>query len=415
LRAASLQNAAVPAASSNRDAAVTVGYDMFRPMKVLIHTVFALMAALPVSAAQRGTDSCTPTRALSVEFNGEVLAARYLLLDARTHLERARDEKAGRLKGPVMVFFQGHAQRPSDARAFTSALALGCRSGVVVVPVSDTPYGTDKSWRGDCGKEAVLMEVVRFALARHGIGVKGHAPLSGPKARIQANPADAGGRLVEADLAALGWSHGGILARRFSHGYPESVSILGQVCPAGYEQGGPWTLIGRFIGEASRAAWRTDGGNLRDKLSSAWGFTSGFAGDFARSVAAGLRHGRPGTMRRVGRDILDCSLYSGGGDFVPEQLKRVAVIFAARDTCMSPLRILGTDASPEPAPELAARFWKRYFPGALARGAELSLQVLPGGHLAPVTHADLYARALLEALGQRAPDEVSADRGGVRP
>jgi pimeloyl-ACP methyl ester carboxylesterase len=384
-------------------------------MKNFIQTVPVLAAAQPASVAERGADAYARTLAVKVEFNGEVIHARFLLLDARSPSERAEDERAGRLKGPVLVFFHGHAQRPADARAFTSKLALQCSSGVVVVPVSDTPYGIDEAWRGDRGKEAVLMEVVRFALASHGIEIRGYEPLDAPAARVLGPSENAVDRLIEADLAALGWSHGGILARRFSSSYPASISILGQICPAGYEQGGPWVLMGRFLCEAGRAAWSSDEGRARDKLSSAWGFTSGLVGDFVRSVASGLQDARPEMMLRVGRDILDCSLYTGGGVFGQERLERVAVIFAARDACMNPVRILGAGASPELSPEVEARFWERYFPGALARGTELSLQMLPGGHLAPVTHAGLYARALLEALGQLALDEVSAERAGVQP
>ena len=373
-------------------------------MKIPLLAVLALIASMPAADGERSLASRPDTQALKLGFNGEVLRAWYLLLDARSPAEQEDDRKAGRLKGPVIVFFQGHAQRPSDAYPFTSKLALGCRSGIVVVPVCDTPYGEDERWRGDRGKEAVLMEVVRHALQIRGIGVTGYSPLGAgdigaPVIEEDRFPGQ-GGKPIQTTLAAVGWSHGGILARRFAHAHPGSVVSLGQVCPAGFERRGPLRLTGRFLLESLRIS-ASGTGHTRDKLRSAWGFTRGFVGDFARSISDAVVHIHPAKLCRVGRDIGDCSLYCDGGSFGVGHVKRVTVIFGAGDSCMSPERILGADPGRDLPEEAVSRFWERYYPDALRAGADLSLEVLPGTHLAPVTHSDLYADTLLERLGEK--------------
>ena len=145
---------------------------------------------------------------------------------------------------------------------------------------------------------------------------------------------------------------------------------------------------------------------------SAWGFTKGVAGDFARSVAGAVVHRHPAKILRVGRDIRDCSLYCDDGNFGIGLIERVGVIFGAADTCMSPQRILGATCAAGVEQETAQRFWERYYPEALSAGAALSLEVLPGTHLAPVTHSGLYAERLLRNLGEQA--DFSEGEGAER-
>ncbi len=77
------------------------------------------------------------------------------------------------------------------------------------------------------------------------------------------------------------------------------------------------------------------------------------------------------------------------------------MIFAADDVCMSLQRVLGADGGNGLPQGTASRFWEKYYPDALSRGAVLSLEVLPGSHLAPVTHSSLYADVLLNNLKEK--------------
>ncbi len=369
----------------------------------LFMDVFGLMLlalAAPSSSFSEGRSlpACATTESLKIDFNQEKLSAFCLVIDARSEGEQQADREAGSLKGPAIVFFQGHAQRPSDAYVFTSGLALHSRSGIVVIPVCDTPYGEDTAWRGDRGKDVILMEIVRWMLAARGITVEGYSPLPHDPVRINDNYTDDGKCRVRSGLIAVGWSHGGILARRFAHAYPASVSALGQVCPAGYEHMSPLKLTGRFALESLRISKLTASGHASDTLRSAWGFTKGFVGDFARSLPNAVLYAQPEKIFRTSRDIKDCTLYSDSSLFSLGHLKAISVIFGAEDSCMSPGRILGTAEPGIPPQEKASAFWEKYYADVSPDRTNLSLAILPGTHLAPVSHSDLYVPKLLENL-----------------
>jgi pimeloyl-ACP methyl ester carboxylesterase len=356
-------------------------------------------------AAPRAVPSNPVTRAARVLFNDETIRAFYLVIDARGRAEQEEDLASGSLKGPVALFFQGHAQRPADAYAFTSLVAGHCRSGVAVVPVCDTPFGRDENRRGDDGKMPVLREVARFALAPLGIRVKGEGTTSDWPALVDGLPVDDRACPVSAGLMAVGWSHGGILARRFAHAYPESVSALGQVCPAGYECLTPVLLAGRFAREALRISRITAGTHTLDALRSALGFARGFTGDIVRSLVSAALTLDPAKALRAARDIQDCSMYCDSSLFGLRGLARIAVIFGKNDTCMSPLRVLGAKDGSGLAPDVVSGFWQRYYADVSPEASSLHLDILPGTHLGPVTHSDLYAKTLLRNLNELSPGD----------
>jgi len=337
---------------------------------------------------------------VSVDFNDEVIRGFYLFIDARTGGEKAIDAGRGHAQGPVIVFFQGHAQRPDDAYDFTSRLALLSRSGIVIVPVCDTPYGSDSTCRGDTGKEVILMEILRHALAREGMKVSGFEPITDKNVLVDGVKIAQGKDNEGVPLVSMGWSHGGILARRFASSYRSSVISLGQICPAGYEQWGPWGITGRFAGESMRILAKTSGGNSRKAFISAWGFTKGIAGDFFRSVQAAITDLHPGKLRRVFKDIRDCSVFCDSRTFPVSHLERISVIFARDDSCMSPGRQLGIKDPDTITKEDFHRFQTRFFSDVKSPDRVLKLRILTGTHLAPVTHSDVYAETILGDLGE---------------
>jgi len=70
---------------------------------------------------------------------------------------------------------------------------------------------------------------------------------------------------------------------------------------------------------------------------------------------------------------------------------------------MSPVRILEIRGRADLTKDKAAGFWKKYYADVTGEQASLHLDVLPGTHLAPVTHCDLYARTILGNLNELAP------------
>jgi hypothetical protein len=367
----------------------------------MLKTMLTVMpvSTAPCSAAFRTLPSRPEVESFSVRFNGEQIMGFGAVIDARTSGEKDADEKRGAPAGPVIVFFQGHAQRPDDAFDFTSRLAVLCRSGMVIVPVCDTPCGADPGLHGDTGKDVILMEMVRFMLARKGISISGHAPGSGRTASISGMHPEAE-QGMETHLATVGWSHGGILARRFAHAYPGSIRWLGQVCPAGYGKWGALRLAGRFAGESMRISRSAFPDNTSKVLRSGWGFAKGFFGDLCRSVSAAVHDRDIRKAGRVVKDIEDCTLYCDSSEFRAAHLHRIAVLFGREDSCMDQWRQLAIKDPEHIDKEELKRFQEVFFSDTAGSGTFPELRVMPGNHLAPVIHSELYAETLLSILDQ---------------
>jgi pimeloyl-ACP methyl ester carboxylesterase len=375
-----------------------------RKVKTVTRIVIPMLMAMTMlpaelTAHQRSVPKDPRVESLSIGFNGEEIRGFLLCIDARTGPEKQADAKRGSPAGPVLVFFHGHAQRPDDAYGFTSRLALLSRSGLVVVPVCDTPFGADPVFHGDSGKDIVLMEMVRYALALQGFAVAGFMQQTGTPVTVNGVPVSSPTSSDGTVLVPTGWSHGGILARRFAHAHPGSVRSLGQVCPAGYERWSAWGLTGRFSCECLRIAAKMGNGHAGQTFSSAWGFTKGLAGDFFRSVPGAVIDLKPSKLGRIFKDIRDCSAYADSSFFMAAHLHRIAVIFGADDSCMDIRRLLGVEGTDRLHEEDSLRFARTFFADVPDPG-RFSLRVLPGTHLAPAIHSELYARTLLEDLGE---------------
>ena len=100
-------------------------------MKTIIRISILLFLVYPVmlSAAERVLPEKYQVKKLSIKFNGDSINSYYLLLDARTQEEKAENKKTKKLNGTVHVFMHGHAQRPDDAGALTSLIAMESKSG----------------------------------------------------------------------------------------------------------------------------------------------------------------------------------------------------------------------------------------------------------------------------------------------
>jgi len=353
-----------------------------------------------------GADRFVPNKpgmkSLKVRFNGETIKSFYTVIDARSPKQRAADKKRGHLAGDVVVFFQGHGQRPTDAYKFTSKVALKSKSGIVIIPVSDTPYGEDKDWRGDRGKDVILMEVVRHLLSEKGICIDGYRPVSdmpvyvNDKDMLKSMPPEG----IHTRLLAVGWSHGGILARRFAHAYPDATPCLAHVCPAGYAQRGALRLVLGFGCESIHTSTLSLKGYAGDVFKAGWGITRGVTGDFIRAVPSAAIHLQPSKLCRPFRDIKECTLYCDDTNLPVHDIDNLVVIFGDRDSCMDVRKQAGISDPHEPSEVEVERFWSGFYPSAVSNRARLTFKVLPGMHLAPVIYSDIYSSAVLEGLGQ---------------
>lgn len=380
---------------------------------VVLVTVGVLLLPCSSHAAERQVKEMPETRCLKVTFNGETINAFYVIIDARTPKEKETAGKHGQPGGAVLVFFQGHGQHPADAYKFTAKLARMSRSGIVIVPVCDTPYGKDEDWRGDRGKDVVLMAIVRHVLQKEGIVIDGYKPLTDMTVAIEGEEITPQMSDVKAKLAAIGWSHGAILARRCAHYYPEAVVGLGHVCPAGYKQwAGSVHLAGRFAWEGLHIGTLLFRGNAGDTLSCGWGLTKGMVGDFCRSIPDGIGALQPLKFGRSCRDVRECTLYCDDSNLPLPGIGNIVVIFGLDDTCMYP-RDYGIKNPENPTQEEGEVFWMKYYPGAIADGARRTFKVLPGTHIGPVSHREMYAREVLVGLDQMVAQAAYQDE--VKP
>ncbi len=342
-------------------------------------------------------------RRLKVEFNQERLSGFYIVIDARTEEEKEADIEAGHLKGDVFLFLHGHGQRPTDLYKFTSRLAMRSSSGIVVVPVCDTPCGSDDRWIGDKGKDVILMEMTRYILYGMGIDVDGYEPIVDMQVVIDSTEMgkalDMPGSYAKAGLTAVGWSHGGALARRLAHSYPASIKSMAQMCPAGY---GTWDAKGlllKFSREALFISRLMFKGYTSDVLGSALGITRGVFGDFARAILPGIKESRPSKMLRPWIDISDAAVLLDDSNMDLKGVENIVVIFGAEDSLINVSKQAGIKDPMNPREEEIKAFWERFYPKELSRGVNLTLRILPGNHLGPATHADIYLDAVLEGTG----------------
>jgi len=362
---------------------------------------FMMVCISTAYASDRAILKKPHTKRLKITFNGETISAYYCVLDARTSGQKALDKERGSPEGDVFVFFQGHAQRPTDLYKFTSMLAMKSLSGIVIVPVCDTPYGDDIKWCGDRAKDVMLMEAVRYILHGMGIVIDGYRPITGMDVFVDGT--DMKGLLpgkddIHTKLIALGWSHGGILARRFAHAYPGAVTSLAQMCPAGYEHWGTARLLLRFNWECLRISALVFRGHAKDVLGAGFGITRGIVGDFLRSIPSAFVHLQPSKLLRAGRDIKECTLYLDDSNADLPGIENVLVIFGADDTCMDVRKQARIKDVNAPKDEEIKAFWKKFYPEELSRGAGLCLRILPGTHLGPGTHTELYLDAVLDGV-----------------
>jgi hypothetical protein len=371
-------------------------------MRKFILGVIMALALLPDTgfAYQRALPPKADVKKLEVTFNSETINAYFLMIDARTEEEKGANKTGGELGGSVIVFFQGHGQRPNDCYKFTELLGAQSKSGIVIVPVCDTPYGRDPEWRGDRGKMVVLMAMVRHLLNESGISIDGYRPITDMEIKINGKPVTSDAQNITAKICSVGWSHGGILAREIAHNYPGAVTGLAGICAAGYKK---WCctchLMARFSWEGLHIGTLTFSRHASEALGAGWGLTCGVAGDAARSVPDSFSSCQFSKLGRSCRDIKDCTRYLDDTNAGVPDIKKITVIFGRSDTCMN-ARDYGIKDLDNPSVPDVENFWKKYYPANVAGGSKLTFMILPGMHVGPVTDSDVYAEAVLDGLDQ---------------
>lgn len=379
-----------------------------RSMYRLFSALLCLLVILPAAGASeaRVKPDKFDVQRVKIRFNDDYIGGDVLVIDTRTAAEKKRDSEARSLQGSVILFIQGHMQQPDDGLGFSTDLAMMSRSGIVVIPIMDTPYGRDKKWRGDRAKDVLLMELAQYALLQKDIHLEGYRRITEKKVAISPfkkfKPAS---ERTAAKVSVVGYSHGGIISRRLAHIYTDTIINLGQVCPAGYEKWGGRSFVGpvvgttNFIGEGIQLGFKgIFRGNASHVFDAGCGFATGCTYDTFQSVPSCI-YGNFHMVKpfRWFRNGKDCMLYQTDKNFPVNSLQNITIIFGQEDT-MFELDNMGVKDIKNPTLKEKEAFWQKYYPGNVMKGSGLRLESYPGTHIGPYVHHKLYAKTILEGF-----------------
>ena len=381
-------------------------------MKKIVFTLFLGFLCfgflrIPLLSEERKMPPEPKVLNFNVEFNSEPVRAYYMLIDARTTEEKELSIITKKIPGSIFVFFHGHGQRPENGYNLTANLALKSKSGLVLVPMCDTPYGEKEEWRGDNGKDIILMEVIRYILSTFGATLPEDKAGLDLKVKIKTKESYPQNKenLIPVNLIALGYSHGAILARRMASIYYKNFVGLGQMAPAGYEDWGSGCLgasclMLNFTGESVCISTEIFRGHACDTVDLTLGISRGLVGDTLRSCPSCL-WGNFSCFKffRGWKDIEDCTTFMDDKNFPLPFVKNVVVLFAKDDSVFEydNVGLSNPDHLQQPEKE---KFWSTYYPGAVINGANLTLKILPGQHSGPINYYPEYVQALLSGTGQ---------------
>lgn len=347
-----------------------------------------------------------------ITFNGEKIQGLGLFIDTRSEEQKAKNIRNGYLDGDVIIYLHGHGQQPKYGIEMTTLLAKKSRSGIVFIPHVYTPYGCERKWRGDKGKLVLLMALSRYCLGKKGLCVPGSDDPCDLPISIREKDAKLNVSLstspIDCKLTLVGWSHGGLLARRFANAHPSSVNNLAQMTPAGYESWGrrPWAgvnLITHFMIEVGLISLMVFKGHIKYPLIAGVAIVRGTLADSVYAFASYItsRSNLPLKLARAYIDIEQCSHVATDHNLPVTGLDNIVVLFGEHDTVFEARNALsGVDI--ESNGEISKLLFEKYYPSAIEGGANCSFKILPGNHIGPLVHAEQYVEEVLLGTRQRA-------------
>jgi len=379
------------------------------PALIISSVIIAMHQSPAVSATGRIIPSLPEVEAFTIEFNGDSIKGFCLVLDFRTDEEKKADLENKSTAGDVIIFIHGHAQRPDDGYALTSKLTAWSKSGIVIIPVCDTPYGKKIEWRGDMGKDVILMEIARYELAKLQISVKNFKAVTDMPVRIDGQKlTEPASGSIQTELALVGWSHGALLARRMAYAYSGSVNSITQMTPAGFTYWGgeyctgPACLASNFQMESACIGLGVFRGEFSHITDAGWGVTKGLFGDTGRSCSSCIS-GNFSFFKpfRGYTDVRGCALYADDSLFPLPDIRYITVIFAVDDSLFEYADHGGIKDPVNVTREESERFFEKFYPASVKSGAKCTLATLPGNHIGPIVHSDLFAEMTLTTIGQK--------------
>ncbi len=389
----------------------------------LIIIIIALF--LIVERLNGGKNEFSELSKLDLTFNGENIQGMGLFIDRRTDEQKIRNAETGHLDGDVIIYLHGHGQQPKYGFNMTSLLADRSRSGIVFIPHVYTPFGCERQWRGDKGKLVLLMAIARYCLAKKGLEIADvntvcDLPVS-IKERQPLLAQSSNKPKIKCKLTLVGWSHGGLLGRRFANAYPGCVNNLAQMTPAGFESWGPrpWAgvnLFANFMVEVGLISLMIFKGHLKHPLIAGVAILRGTMSDSLYAMVSYVKSKSrsPLKLARAYIDIEQCSYVATDSNAPVGTLNNLVVLFGESDSVFEARNALkGVDLKSNA--ESSKRLFEKYYPSALQNGVSCSFKVLPGNHIAPLVHAERYVEEVLIGTEQLRTDHLSIEGGASEP
>jgi len=380
-------------------------------MKYFYFFLLIIICPILCFAQERVIPSYSEIHKLSVKFNGDNINAYCLLLDLRTQKEKEINAKEKKLSGNVILFIHGQQQRPKSGFNFTTELALKSKSGIVIIPVCDTPYGKDMNWRGDKGKEVILMELTRHLLEPKGIYIDGYKKITDKDLLINNIGINEDyidySDMIPAKISILGWSHGGILSRRLASSYPSIIEDLVHITPSGYYHWGGQNfygstcLITNFFIECLNISLGLFRGEFIQVFDSGLGILTGTAGDTVRAPGSCLKSNM--NICKLGRsykDMKDTTIYADDSNFPTPYLKNIVILFGKSDTIFEPDNVSYDSESLIPSKPDVDIFFNTFYPLSVQNGANTVYKILPGNHIGPMVYPKEYTQEILYGIKQ---------------
>ena len=346
-----------------------------------------------------------------VRFNQETLASYSVIYDVRTASEKQRDLSQKKLAGNVILLIHGQQQRPRVGFEFVSKLAINSKSGIVVVPVVDTPYGQNSEWRGDKGKIAIIMELTRALLEPKGIQLKHYKKVTQLPVLINNHHSFESGiddyLPISSQVTIMGWSHGGLLAKRIASAYPNTIKGLAEITPAGFFDWGTTRvdktscLLSYFMMECLNIGTGIFKGQFFKVFEATIGLTSGTVGDSLRSPASCMSgHFHILKPFRPIKDMQDCTVLADNTVAPVAHLDHIIVMFGASDWVFHPTDAYLPGKNNQITEKDRENFWITFFPETDSSQTNRTVTILPGNHIGPLVYPDIYMLNALTGTGQ---------------
>jgi pimeloyl-ACP methyl ester carboxylesterase len=261
----------------------------------------------------------------------------------------------------LLIYLPGHGHGPLDARKLVETLKKSWPADYILALDIDPPLG------GDPEKAKALLPIIYECLKNKSIEA-----------------------VDELSITLFGWSHGGSEALQAAQRYPEKVTSVFAVCPAGLINYSAPILFLKFLWESALIEFRRIKSGNFDSAVSMFILGSKIA---CHVFVDALRNlSRNSSINRVMDDIRWAGIKVVGANYT--FTGNVIIILGENDTIFRWNKVFSKWHTKEDIDKYSSEYKVENLP--LTRLFKILL--LPGDHGSPETEADLYVESALNTI-----------------